>query len=134
MRATAAYSRRMQDFKHIMAWQRGHALSIAIHKQTRHFGRAGCSHLRSQLTRAADSMPSNIVEGCGAASNKEFARFLDMSIKSANEVEFRLLEARDLDLLDSECWQRLSDETIEIRKMTYAYRKKVLESARNDSA
>jgi four helix bundle protein len=124
----------MQDFKHIKAWQRGHALSIAIHKQTRHIGRAGFAHLRSQVTRAADSMPSNIVEGCGASTNKEFARFLDMSIKSANEVEFRLLEARDLDLLDSETWRRYTDETIEIRKMTYASRKKVLQSDRNDEA
>ena len=77
-------------------------------------------------------MPSNIVEGCGAVTNKDFARFLDMSIKSANEVEFRLLEARDLGLLGQKQWRPLTDETIEIRKMTYAYRKKVLESARND--
>jgi four helix bundle protein len=43
--------------------------------------------VRSQLTRAADSIASNIVEGCGAATDKEFARFLDVSIKSDNELD-----------------------------------------------
>ncbi len=120
----------MQDFKHIRAWQRAHALAIAIHKQTRHFSRMGYSHLRSQLTRAADSIASNIVEGCGAATNKEFARFLDMSIKSDNELEYHLLESRDLDLLTLPVWQGFNDETIEIRKMIFVYRKKVLASSR----
>ena len=121
----------MQDFKHVKAWQRAHALAIAIHKATRNFARRGHANLRSQLTRAADSISSNIVEGCGADTNKEFARFLDMSIKSANEVEYRLLESRDLDLLDPPSWLAFNDETIEIRKMIFGYRKKVLSSPRN---
>ena len=121
----------MQDFKHIRAWQRAHALAIAIHRQTRHFSRMGYSHLRSQLTRAADSIASNIVEGCGAATNKEFARFLDMSIKSDNELEYHLLESRDLDLLTLPVWKGFNDETIEIRKMIFVYRRKVLQSPRN---
>ena len=121
----------MQDFRHIRAWQRAHALFIAIDKATRNFARRRHSNLRGQLTRAADSIGSNIVEGCGADTNKEFARFLGMSIKSANEVEFRVLEARDLDLFDQPTWQGFTDETIEIRKMIFGYRKKILRSSRN---
>jgi four helix bundle protein len=116
----------MHDFRHIKAWQRGHALYIAVTKLTRGFTRKGFSQLRSQLNRSAESMPSTIVEGCGAESNKEFARYLDMSIKSANETEYHLLEARDLDLISANDWQRFTAETIEIRKMTYTYRKRVL--------
>jgi len=123
----------MQDFKHIKAWQRAHALAIAIHKATRHFGRMGYAHLRSQLTRAADAIAANIVEGCGAATNKEFARFLDISIKSDNELEYHLLESRDLELLDLAIWQGFNDETIEIRKMTFGYRNRVLASSRSAS-
>ena len=118
----------MQDFKHIKAWQRGHAMAIAVQRLARGFTRAGFAELRSQLTRAANGMPANIVEGCGAASTKEFARFLDISIKSANETEYHLLVARDHGLISPEQWQKLTAETIEIRKMTYAYRKKVLEN------
>ena len=75
----------MQDFKGIHAWQRSHAMSIAIHKLARFFPRLGYPRLRAQLTGAADSIPENIVEGCGAGSKKDFARFLDMSMKSATK-------------------------------------------------
>ena len=119
----------MQDFKHIKAWQR-HALSIALHKRAVGWSRRGHGNLRSQLTAAAESIATNIVEGCGAATNKEFARFLDMSIKSANETEYHVLCTRDLDLLSLDEWQKYSTETVEIRKMIYAYRKKVLNSDR----
>jgi four helix bundle protein len=116
----------MQDYRRIVAWQRAHALSVAVHMLAREFSRAGHANLRSQLTRAADSVPATIVEGCGASTNKEFARYLDIAIKSANEVEYHLLKARDHGLAaEPEC-ERLSAETIEIRKMIYGYRKKVL--------
>ena len=118
----------MQDFKHIKAWQRAHALAIAIHKLARGFTRAGFAELRSQLSRSANSMAANIVEGCGAATKKEFARFLDQSIKSANETEYHLLVSRDHDLISPDDWRKYTAETIEIRKMTYSYRKKLLEN------
>jgi len=84
----------MRDFKRIKAWQRAHALSVALHKRTKRFPRAGYARLRAQLTAAVDSIKDTIAEGCGAATNKEFARFLDMSIKSANETEGRPAELR----------------------------------------
>jgi len=118
----------VQDFKDIKAWRRAHALAIALHKSASGFSRAGHAHLRSQLTRAADGIATNIAEGCGAATNKEFARFLDISIKSANETEHHLLSARDLDLVSPETWQKFTAETIEIRKMTFGYRKRVIQS------
>jgi len=118
----------MRDFKRIKAWQRAHALAIALHKRTRGFSRAGYARLRAQLTGAADSIKDTIAEGCGAATNKEFARFLDMAIKSANEAEGHLLSARDLGLFSLEEWQKYAGETIEIRKMVYTYRKKVIET------
>jgi len=114
----------MRGFKRIKAWQRAHALSVAAHKRTKRFPRAGYARLRAQLTAAVDSIKDTIAEGCGAATNKEFARFLDMSIQSANETEGHLLSARDLGLFSSDEWQKFTAETIEIRKMVYAYRKR----------
>jgi four helix bundle protein len=116
----------MQDFRHIKAWQRAHALAIALHKRARNFSRLGFSRLRAQLTGAADSIGDTIMEGAGAATPKEFARFLDMSIKSANETEGHLLKARDLDLFSPEEWRAFTSETIEIRKMTFSYRRTML--------
>jgi four helix bundle protein len=119
----------MQDYHRIVAWQRAHALSIEVQLLARGFNHAGFASLRSQLTRAADSVPATIVEGCGASSAKDFARFLDMAIKSANETEYHLLKARDHDLIAHRDWQRSTAEIIEIRKMIYGYRKRVLTRA-----
>ena len=119
----------MQDYRRIVAWQRAHALSIAVDKLARAFSRAGHAGLRSQLTRAADSIPTNIVEGCGATTNKEFARFLEIAIKSANEVEYYLLKARDHGVASESEWATLTLEISEIRRMIYGYRKKVIGSS-----
>jgi four helix bundle protein len=116
----------MRDFRKIKAWQRAHALAIAMYKLTRGYRRAGFAGLRSQLTAAAASISTNIVEGCGAPSNKEFARYLAMSIDSANETEYHLLTSRDLSLIEPNDWQKYTAETIEVRKMIYTYRMKVL--------
>lgn len=84
--------------------------------------------MRSQLTRATESIAANIVEGCGARTRKEFARFLDIAIKSANETEHHLMTARDLSLISPDEWYRLTTETITVRKMIFGYRRKVLEA------
>ena len=116
----------MRDFRHSRAWQRAHALSIATHRLARDFGREGNARLRSQLVSATHSIATNIVEGCGAVTHKEFARFLDISIKSANETEYHLLTSHDLSLISDADWEKYSRETIEIRKMVYAYRVAIL--------
>jgi len=71
--ARRAPSFAMQDFQKIDAWRRAHALSITIQKLVRRFGRAGFSQLRAQLNKSADGIPSNIVAGCNAETNREFA-------------------------------------------------------------
>ena len=116
----------MRDFKRIKAWQRAHALSIAIHKLVRSFARRGHGQLKSQLTRAAGSIATNIVEGCGTPTNKDFARYLAMSVDSANETEYHLLSSRDLDLITQADWEKHTAETVEVRKMIIGYRKQVL--------
>jgi len=117
----------VRDYHRLEFWRRAHALAIAIHETARGMRGQEFAGLRSQLTRAADSIAATIVEGCGAESAREFARYLDMSIKSASETEYHLLSARDRRALTYERWRRLSDETVEIRRMIYAYRKRLLE-------
>ena len=119
----------MRDFRRIRAWQRAHALSIALNRLARGFGRKGNAKLRAQLISSVHSIATNIVEGCAAVTHKEFGRFLDISIKSANETEYHLLTSRDLDLISAAAWQKYSTETMEVRKMIYAYRIAVLRDA-----
>ena len=130
MTAEGGYNASMQDFKHLQFWRRAHALAIELHKLARSFSRRGHGNLKVQLTKAAQSISTNIAEGCGAATKKEFARFLDVSIKSANETEHHLLSARDFGLMSPSIWGKHTAETIEIRKMVFSYRQRVIASDR----
>ena len=89
----------MQDHRRLRVWQRAHALAIEIRAVTRRFPRSGYGSLQSQMVRAAESVVLNIVEGCGTSSAKEFARFLDVSIKSTSELEAQLELAKDYGVL-----------------------------------
>jgi four helix bundle protein len=77
------------------------------------------------MTSAAESISFNIVEGCGADSQKDFARFLGTAIKSAMELENQLKLAKDYGILSKIDWELLSESTIDIRRMLYGLRKKV---------
>ena len=67
-----------------------------------------------------------IVEGCGAATQREFARYLDIAIKSSREVEAQLELAKDYGGLPDTPWHALSDEVISIRRQLCALRAIVL--------
>jgi four helix bundle protein len=116
----------MQDFRQLRVWRRAHAFAVDARRATSAFPRTGYSELKSQITRAADSIASNIVEGAGAATRKEFARFLDISIKSASEADYRLELAHDVGVLPYRVWRRLAREVGEIRKMLFALRRTIL--------
>jgi four helix bundle protein len=117
----------VRDYRRLEFWRRAHVLAIAIHETAQRMRGQEFAGLRSQLTRAADSIAATIVEGCGAESAREFARYLDMSSKSASETEYHLLSARDRRALTDHRWRQLSGEAVEIRRTTYANRKRLLE-------
>lgn len=116
----------MQDFRKLNVWAKAHTLALKVRRATKAFPKAGYTAQRSQLLRAAESIPTNIVEGCFSASQKDFARFLEVSIKSAGEVEYELQLAHDCGILHYRTWKTLTSATVEVRRMTIGLRKKVL--------
>src|SRR4051812_27441590 len=119
----------MQDFRRLLVWSRSHELVLGVRRAVKIFPRTEKGSLRSQMTNAAESIAFNIVEGCGATSSKEFARFLDISIKSTSELEYQLQLARDCGFITLKVWQPLGAETIEVRRMLCALRRKVRAAA-----
>ena len=115
----------MQDFKKLRVWAQAHAFSLNVRRATRRWPRE-FSSLKSQLIRAANSIAANIVEGCSAESPAEFARFLQMSIKSASETEYHLLDGKDNGLFTQLTWRNLTADIGSIRAQTIALRRKVL--------
>ena len=77
----------MQDHRELRAWRKAYALTIEVRRATRLFPRTGYGSLQSQMIQAVESVIFNIVEGCGRRSQKDFARFLEISIKSTSELE-----------------------------------------------
>jgi four helix bundle protein len=116
----------MQDYHRIRAWKKAHALAINIHRLTRTFPRTGYASLKDQMMRSAESIEFTIVEGSAAATPKEFARFLDMSIKSSSELEAQLQTGNDYGVVHDQDWRSYTDEVRDIRKMTWGLRQKVL--------
>ena len=82
-----------------------------------------CAAHRSprRIRRASSSIPINISEGCGRGSNKDFARFLQIAIGSACEVEYELLLAKELKYIEDQEYHNLSKEVVAIRKMIIKY-------------
>ena len=75
--------------------------------------------LRTQLIRSANSVPTNIVEGSGQESAKDFIRFLRYSLNSANETEYHCFSANDYHLISNADANKISTSIEEIRKMLH---------------
>jgi len=73
--------------------------------------------LTSQTQRAAMSIGASIAEGCGRGTDKDFARFLSISMGSACELDNHLQVAHDLKLIEQPIWKQLYDHVCEIKRM-----------------
>jgi four helix bundle protein len=107
----------MQDFRNLKVWEKAHALTLDIYRVTKLFPREEMYGLTSQMRRASVSIAANIAEGTCRNGDTDFARFLQMAAGSASEVEYHLLLCRDLELLQTIDFQRLSEEAVAVKRM-----------------
>ena len=89
----------MKNFRELLVWERAHAFVLSIYKVTKTFPREELYHLTNQLRRAATSMPTNLAEGCGRFTQKDFANFIQNALGSAQEVEYLTLLSLELGYL-----------------------------------
>jgi len=123
--------RPMQDFRNLDVWHKAHELAIDVHKTLVRHKRVD-AHMRSQLSRAARSVPSTLVEGCGRDSRAELARYADMSIASSSEVEYWVLLAKDVGYFPTSDFERLTSSAVEVRRMLFGLRKAIRNGKRSD--
>lgn len=107
----------MRDYKKYTVWQKSHELVLEIYKVTGNFPKEELYGLTSQMRRSASSIPTNVVEGCGRNTDKDFCRFLYIAFGSANELEYQLILSKDLIFLESEKAIFLISKVEEIKKM-----------------
>ena len=108
----------MHRFKDLEIWKRSRVFCSTIYQVTSNFPESEKFGLTNQLRRAAVSIPSNIAEGSSRKSNKDFARFLQITLGSAFEIETQLLIAFDLKFISDEDLESLLNELNSIIKMT----------------
>ena len=106
----------MQDFRDLKVWHKSHSLVLAVYEATARFPREELYGLTSQMRRAAVSVPANIAEGCGRSGGLDFARYLQIAVGSASELEYFFLLACDLNLLDRDRKQRLATDVTEVNE------------------
>jgi hypothetical protein len=77
----------MKDFRSLKVWEKSHAKTLAIYQATNSFPKDERFGLTSQLRRCCVSVPSNVAEGCGRATDGELAQFLQYAgIRERNRV------------------------------------------------
>ena len=107
----------MQAFRTLTVWEKAHALTLAVFRATKEVKRGDFPGLVAQMRRAAASIPTNIAEGCGHSTRREFARFLQMAMASASELEYHLLLAMDLGMLSRQSYLELDAGVTEVKRM-----------------
>ena len=111
----------MRDFKRLLIWKKGMVIVNEVYKSTAYFPDAERYGMRSQKTRSAVSIPSNIAEGSAKKSQKEYRHFAEISLGSAFELETHLLIVEQQGCLPKEKIDHLLELTIEEQKMLSAF-------------
>jgi four helix bundle protein len=107
------------DFRKLNVWKKGHALAVRVDKVASTIRTARHISLKSQLVRAAMSIPANIAEGRHQESERDFARFLRYSVNSSYELEYHLVVSQDVGAIPDDEATSMLAEAIEIRKMLH---------------
>ena len=107
----------MRNFRELKVWEKAHQLTLAVYKATKTFPKDELYGLTSQIRRSCSSIPANIAEGCGRKGEAEFARFLQIAMGSASELEYHLLLAHDLTFLNIKDYEPLGEEVIKVKRM-----------------
>jgi len=98
-------------------FQLSHNLVIEMYKVTKTFPKEELFNLISQMRRSSYSIPTNLVEGAGRSSGKEFGRFIDIAIGSCDEVRYQLFLSRDLGYINEEKYKELDYKYEKVKMM-----------------
>jgi four helix bundle protein len=107
----------MNYFKELKVWQKAIELVTETYLKTASFPKDEIYGLTSQIRRCAVSIPSNIAEGCGRKTNKDFSNFLGISLGSAFELETQLIICKNLDFIKQQDFNSLEAEIQHIQNM-----------------
>lgn len=115
----------MRKFKELQIWQSGIEITKAVYKVAEKLPNEERFGIRSQMTRAAVSIPSNIAEGSSRQSDTDFRRFLEIALGSLYELETQLIVLKELSIIDSKELEPLFEIIEQESKMINRFMSKV---------
>ncbi len=107
----------IKTHKDLILWQKSISFVTSIYSATALFPKNEIYGLTSQIRRAAVSIPSNIAEGYARHSKKELLQFLYIALGSISELDTQLLISKNLDYINTEDYENLNQELIELSKI-----------------
>jgi len=113
----------MNNYKEFKVWQKAVDLAVKLYGTTATFPREEIYALTNQIRRSGVSIASNIAEGAGRNSKKDFKNFLSVSNGSVCELETQLIIANRVEFLDTETLDELQRDITEIQKMNWSLQK-----------
>ena len=106
-----------ESHRNLIVWQKAMDLVTVVYRDTSAFPSSEIHGLTSQLRRAAAAVPSDIAEGKGRLSKREYVQFLSKARGSLYEVETQLEISRNLGYLTQDHFESLVDSCSEIGRM-----------------
>lgn len=123
----------MHRYKELKVWQKSIELVTDIYQVTAKFPDNEKFGLISQINRASVSIPSNIAEGAGRNSTKEFLHFLSIAHASSYETETQLIISKNLNYLSKNELDALTGKINEWQKMSYGFQSTLRSSLKSPS-
>ena len=112
----------MHNFENLQFWNRSMILVKSIYLHCSKINSDEKFGLISQIKRSAVSIPSNIAEGSGRNSDKEFNHFLAIALGSSFELQTQLILTKELELLEVNDVEVLISEIKEIQRMIFSFK------------
>lgn len=107
----------MNYFKELKVWQKAIELVTKTYLVTKEFPKEELFGLVSQIRRCVVSIPSNIAEGCGRKTSKDFSNFLGVALGSSFEFETQIIISKNIGYLNNEKFKLLGSEVQHIQNM-----------------
>ena len=121
----------MNNFKSLKAWSLGKEIATSTYKVAVSLDQAERFVFASQISRASISIPSNVAEGNSRRSTKDFARFIEIAMGSAFELETQLIIMQDLLVGDQDLIQKILQDLEEEQKILYGLMRKLSNDLKN---
>ena len=115
----------MRNFKELKIWQKGFEIAIKVFELTNGFPKEEKYGIVSQITRSAVSIPSNIAEGSSRSSEKDYNRYLEISLGSSFELETQLLISKAVNFGNDDIRNQILRDVDEEQKMLISFMNKL---------